>query len=207
MYKSLKSVTVLKAKPGTTQKTVNINMKKCHEDISVYTVAADGGDSIGSSTISTVYSILNVFCFRFLAGHGRMPETASARRLLLILQLVEVFHFDVAQIAVNVDDDRYGDGRLGRGDRYGEQREEEAFELSGKEIAVEHGEIDIHRIEDQLDRNEHGDQVTPRDESVHAGEKHHGGQNQVIFHSYFHSSTSVYVRLTALRRCRPAAAR
>ena len=45
-----KSVTVLKAKPGTTQKTVNINMKKCHEDISVYTVAADGGDSIGSST-------------------------------------------------------------------------------------------------------------------------------------------------------------
>ena len=25
-------------------------MKKCHEDISVYTVAADGGDSIGSST-------------------------------------------------------------------------------------------------------------------------------------------------------------
>lgn len=50
MYKSLKSVTVLKAKPGTTQKTVNINMKKCHEDISVYTVAADGGDSIGSST-------------------------------------------------------------------------------------------------------------------------------------------------------------
>lgn len=38
-----KSVTVLKAKPGTTQKTVNINMKKCHEDISVYTVAADGG--------------------------------------------------------------------------------------------------------------------------------------------------------------------
>lgn len=45
-----KKVTVLKAKPGTTQKTVNINMKKCHEDISVYTVAADGGDSIGSST-------------------------------------------------------------------------------------------------------------------------------------------------------------
>ena len=45
-----KSITVLKAKPGTTQKIVNINMKKCHEDISVYTVAADGGDSIGSST-------------------------------------------------------------------------------------------------------------------------------------------------------------
>ena len=45
-----KSVTVLKAKPGTTLKTVNINMKKCHEDISVYTVASDGGDSIGSST-------------------------------------------------------------------------------------------------------------------------------------------------------------
>lgn len=45
-----KSVSVLKAKPGTTQKTVNINMKKCHEDISVYTVASDGGDSIGSST-------------------------------------------------------------------------------------------------------------------------------------------------------------
>ena len=67
--------------------------------------------------------------------------------------------------------------------------------------------LDIHRIEDQLDRNEHGDQVTPRDESVHAGEKHHGGQNQVIFHSYFHGSTSVYVRLTTLRRCRPATAR
>ena len=155
------------------------------------------------------YSVFHIECLLFSIPYGsrRKPETASARRHLLILQFVEVFHFDVAQIAVNVDDDRYGDGRFGRGDRYGEQREEETFELSGKQIAVEHGEIDIHRIEDQLDRNEHGDQVTPRDESVHAGEKHHGGQNQVIFHSYFHGSTSVYVRLTALRRCRPAAGR
>ena len=56
-----KTVTFSKVKPGTTLKTVNINMRKCHENISVYTVASDGGDSIGSITTTgkrTIPSVL-----------------------------------------------------------------------------------------------------------------------------------------------------
>lgn len=45
-----KSIVVLNAAPGTTRRTVYINMKKCYEKISVYTVAKDGGDAIGTST-------------------------------------------------------------------------------------------------------------------------------------------------------------
>lgn len=45
-----KSILPFKAGIGTIEKTVNIDMKKCHETIKVYTTAVDGGDDIGTST-------------------------------------------------------------------------------------------------------------------------------------------------------------
>lgn len=45
-----KSFSLTMVKPGTTSHTVTINMLQCHEEISVYTIARDGGDGIGSST-------------------------------------------------------------------------------------------------------------------------------------------------------------
>lgn len=44
-----KTIPAFKATIGLTQKTVNIDMKKCHETIKVYITAIDGGDDIGSS--------------------------------------------------------------------------------------------------------------------------------------------------------------
>ena len=45
-----KSILPFRAGIGTTEKTVNIDMKRCHETIKVYTTAKDGGDDIGTST-------------------------------------------------------------------------------------------------------------------------------------------------------------
>ena len=91
---------------------------------------------------------------------------------------------DVADVAVDIDDDGDGHGGLRGADSDGEQGEEEPFELLGEEEAVEDHEIDVHRVENQLDRNQHRQQVAARDESVNAHEHHHRGDNQVIFHVY-----------------------
>lgn len=44
-----KNISIVKLKPGTTRKTVYINMKKCKENISVYTIAREGKSSLGTS--------------------------------------------------------------------------------------------------------------------------------------------------------------
>ena len=48
-----------RVKPGVTRETVTINMLECHEDISVCTVAMDGGDAVGSSTTDGERNIPN----------------------------------------------------------------------------------------------------------------------------------------------------
>lgn len=47
---AIRSVHPFVAKVGVTSKTVSFDMRKCHEDISVKTVAMDGGDTIGTTT-------------------------------------------------------------------------------------------------------------------------------------------------------------
>lgn len=54
---STKSFNFASIKPGTTTKSVATNMVKCKEDISVYTVAVEGGSTIGSSTTTGSRSI------------------------------------------------------------------------------------------------------------------------------------------------------
>ena len=46
---SIRKFSLSNVKPGMSTHTVYINMTKCHEDIKVYTVAMDGGDSLGTS--------------------------------------------------------------------------------------------------------------------------------------------------------------
>ncbi len=55
---------------------------------------------------------------------------------------------------------------------------------SGEQEAVEYHEIDVHRIEYQLDADKHRQQVAARDEPVDAHEHHDRGDDQVIFHVY-----------------------
>ena len=59
---------------------------------------------------------------------------------------------------------------------------------SGEEEPVEDDEVDIDRIEDQLDGNQHRQQVAARDKSVNSHEHHDRGEDEIIFHVY-HSRT------------------
>ena len=108
----------------------------------------------------------------------------------LEFELLQVADLNVADVAVDVDDDGDRHGRLGRRDADGEHCEEEAFELSREEEAVEDGEVDVGRIEDQLHGDEHRQQVAAREESVDAREHHDGAQHQIVFHSDFHNDLS-----------------
>jgi len=54
---STKSYQFSSIKPGTTVKTISTNMLKCKEDISVYTVAVEGGSTIGSSTTTGIRTL------------------------------------------------------------------------------------------------------------------------------------------------------
>ena len=102
----------------------------------------------------------------------------------LPLHLAQVLYLDVADVAVDVDDDGDGDGRLRGTHPDGEQREEEALERPGKEEAVEDHEVDVHRVEDQLDGDQHGQQVAARHEAVDSHEHHDRGDDEIILHVY-----------------------
>ena len=86
--------------------------------------------------------------------------------------------------AVNIDDNRNSNGCLCGGYADGEQREEEALKLSGIKQSVEHSKIDVYRVEDKLDGDEHGNQVAPGDESENADEEEQGAQNQEKLYWY-----------------------
>ena len=102
--------------------------------------------------------------------------------MLFFFQLVQVFHLYIADVPVYIDDDGYGNGCFASGNPDGEQGEEKAFHLFGEEITVEHGKVDVHWIQDQLDWDQHGEQVPPGDEPVNSREKPDRADQQVILH-------------------------
>ena len=93
------------------------------------------------------------------------------KSLILVFLLLNAVHPVIVEVAINIDDDGNGDGRLGGSNTNGKESEEETVELSGIEHAVESCEVDVNGIEDQLSGNEHGNQIATRDESEHANEE------------------------------------
>ena len=79
---------------------------------------------------------------------------------------------DVVRQAVHVDDDGDGHRRFGR--RYGdaEKAEEQSLHVFRIEVSVEHAEIYLDRVEDELDGYEHREQVLAGDEPVDSYEEH-----------------------------------
>ena len=55
--------------------------------------------------------------------------------------------------------------------------------------AVEYGEVDVDRIQNQFNANEHGEQVASGKEPIDAYKHHEGGNHQIIFH-WYHNSLS-----------------
>ena len=96
-----------------------------------------------------------------------------------MLHFIEVLDLDIADVSVDVDDNRNRYRSFGRTDPDGEQGKEETFQLSREQEAVEHGKVNIDRVQNQFHADEHGQQVTSGKEPVDAYKHHEGGNHQI----------------------------
>ena len=96
-----------------------------------------------------------------------------------MFHFIEVLDLDILHVSVDVDDNRNRYRSFGRTYTDGKQGEEEAFELSREEEAVEDGKVDIDRVQNQFHADQHGQQVTSGKEPVDAHKHHEGGHHQV----------------------------
>ena len=96
-----------------------------------------------------------------------------------MLHFIKVLDLNILHVTVDIDDDRNRYRCFGRTYPNGEQGEEEAFELSREEEAVEDGKVYINRVQNQFHANQHGQQVASGKEPVDAHKHHEGGHHQV----------------------------
>ena len=90
---------------------------------------------------------------------------------LLEFHVFNTVHLVTVIVAVNVDNnsERYGCLGCCYSDR--EQCEEETFQLSWEEDAVEHSEVQVGCIQYKLDGDEHGNEVTACTEAIDSDEE------------------------------------
>ena len=96
-----------------------------------------------------------------------------------MFHFIEVLDLNILHITVDVDDNRNRYRCFGRTYPNGKQGEEEAFELSWEEEAVEHGKVDVYRVQNQFHADKQGQSVTSGKEPVDAYEHHKGGNHQI----------------------------
>src|SRR5207244_6846704 len=92
------------------------------------------------------------------------------------LQQVDLIDIDGLSVPVDQDDDRQADPDLCRRDGDHEQREHLPGELV--EVRREGDQVDVHRVQHQLDRHQHEDRVAPGQDSIHARGEEHRSEDQ-----------------------------
>jgi hypothetical protein len=73
-----------------------------------------------------------------------------------MFHFIEVLDLDILHVSVDIDDNSNSYRCFGRTYPNGKQSEEESFELPREKEAVEHGEIDVYRVENQFHADKHG---------------------------------------------------
>src|SRR4051812_5008095 len=96
----------------------------------------------------------------------------------LTLHQVDLGEVDRAAIAIDEQDDGQADADLGGGDGDDEQGED----LPGGRASngAEAYQVDVARVEDQLDRHQHERAVLAGEDTVDAGTEQERGQEQVL---------------------------
>jgi hypothetical protein len=85
----------------------------------------------------------------------------------LIFHFTGIFHINGSVAAIQIDDDRDGDSgfsRSYRDDKYGEKDAVEFFRI---EIFIKHNKVDVHTIQNQFNRHQHGNEITPGEQAIH----------------------------------------
>jgi hypothetical protein len=74
-------------------------------------------------------------------------------------------------VPVQINDNGYCNGRFGSGNGNNEQGKENAIQLIGVQVFIKSDEVDVHTVQHQLNGHQHGDQVAPREQAVHANKE------------------------------------
>src|SRR5688572_468090 len=110
-----------------------------------------------------------------VTGHParrRTGRASSAHRVVLV---------DERRLAVaeDGDDDREADRCLRRRDGHDHERDDRAVTLQRRDERAEGDNRQVHRVEHQLDRHEHGDRVPPREEAERADREQDSREREV----------------------------
>ncbi len=73
--------------------------------------------------------------------------------------------------AVQVNNDGYGHSSFSRCDGYYKQGEEQTVHLPGPQVFIKGDKIQVYAVQDELYTHQHGDKVSPGEETIHADEK------------------------------------
>jgi hypothetical protein len=95
-----------------------------------------------------------------------------------MFHIADIFNVDIVESPVNVDNDGDGDSCLSGCDRNDKQGEKVALQVFREKILIEHHEIDIHRVQHQLDRHQDRDKVPSDKEAVYPDKEHDCCDNQ-----------------------------
>ena len=82
-------------------------------------------------------------------------------------------------ITVNINNNSKCHCRLCRTDSYREQGEEETFKLSREKETVEYSKVKVNRVQHQLNRNEHGNQVATRNKAKDTNEEQKCAEHEI----------------------------
>ena len=89
-----------------------------------------------------------------------------------------ILHIDRSMASIKVYDDRYRYGRFRRRDGDDENGKEDPVEPVRPEEFIKDHEIDVHAVQDQLHRHQHGDHIPSREQSVGPDEEKGRAQEQ-----------------------------
>ena len=113
------------------------------------------------------------------------PNSISVlHNLLLVLEVSNTVYAVATEFAVNIDNDGNGDGRLGGSNANDKERHEHALHAVGIEQAVDGCEVDVDSIQDELHRDEHGDEVAAGDKAEDANEEQQCAKHEITFYWY-----------------------
>jgi hypothetical protein len=113
--------------------------------------------------------------------------------------LVKVIHINRFKIPVDVDDNGNSNSRFRCRNRNDDQTEKMSVEQIRIQKLVENHEINIYRIEDQLDGHQHGNQISSRQKPVDADKEHQGTdykkciKRDIVYHDFDYLSGLFFV--------------
>jgi hypothetical protein len=119
----------------------------------------------------------------YLASLASLASLACLAYLSLPFHQINIFHIHRIARAIDREDERKPDRGFGGGERDDEEREDLPRQVhrrrGGLDIAPERNQVDVHRVQHQLDAHQDCNGVAPCERAVQADAKERGGENEI----------------------------